>query len=169
MQCSRQYFAYKRVPKPGGGLKIKLDATGEPEVERTTPEYEALLANALDASAHGAVVLSPCISDGERKIAREAFLRKRSLVALRNMGFAPLQKPSGKSFEACSQGRLLLLAPAAWPHSTQEKPMTRFDATALNRICQWLAGEDAVEINYHGMTPANIDHLAMNAVHASKI
>ena len=42
--------------------------------------------------------------------------------------------------------------------------MTRFDATALNRLCQWLAGEDAVEINYHGMTPANIDQLAMQAV-----
>ncbi len=44
--------------------------------------------------------------------------------------------------------------------------MTRFDATALNRIAQWLAGEDAVEINYHGMRPNNIDNLAMDAVMA---
>ncbi len=44
--------------------------------------------------------------------------------------------------------------------------MTRFDATALNRICQWLAGEDAVEINYHGMQPGNIDELAHAAAMA---
>lgn len=30
----------------------------------------------------------------------------------------------------------------------------------LSRLCQWLAGEDALEINYHGMKPANIDQLA---------
>ncbi len=168
VQCSRRHFAYKRVPKPGGGMKIEHDANGEPKVERATPEYEACLADALAAGAHGAVVLSPCISDGERQIARESFLRKMPLVALRNMGFSPLQKPSGRYFEACAEGRLLMLAPAAWPYSTQEKTVTRSDATALNRICQWLAKEDAAEINYHGMAPANIDRLAMDAVIASK-
>ena len=42
--------------------------------------------------------------------------------------------------------------------------MTRFDATALNRIAQWLAGEDAAEIDYHGMVPRDIDALASAAV-----
>ena len=55
--------------------------------------------------------------------------------------------------------------------------MTRFDATALNRIAQWLAGSSVpghscpglpVEINYHGMKPANIDELAEKAVLARK-
>ena len=110
------------------------------------------------------MVLSPCISDGERQIAREALRRGLPLVALRNMGFAPLQKPAGRLFDACAEGRLLLLAPAAWPHCTQEKPMTRFDATALNRICQWLAGEDAAEIDYRGMVPKDVDALARAAV-----
>ena len=96
--------------------------------------------------------------------AREAMNRGFRLVAMRNMGFAPIQKPTGRLFDICAQGRLLLLAPAAWPYSTQEKDMTRFDATALNRICQWFAGEDAVEINYHGMTPSDIDRLAEEAV-----
>ena len=164
VQCSRSFFAYRRIPKPGGGLKIARDADGEPIVERTSPDYEARLEAALDAAAHGAVVLSPCISDGERQIAREALLRGLPLITLQNKGFSPLQKPPGRYFEACAEGRLLMMAPAAWPYTTQEKPMTRFDATALNRLCQWLAGEDAIEINYHGMTPANIDQLAMQAV-----
>ena len=53
-----------------------------------------------------------------------------------------------------------MLAPAAWPYQPGEKPMTRSDATAMNRLCQWLAGEGAAEINYRGLLPANIDALA---------
>ena len=166
VQCSRRFFAYRREAKRGGGTKIARTPDGEPIIERESPEYRERLECALAAAAHGAVVLSPCISDGERQIAREVMKRRRPLVALRNMGFAKLEKPVGRYFDACAEGWLLLLAPAAWPHSAQEKPMTRFDATAMNRICQWLAGESAAEINYHGMTPANIDRLAEEAVTA---
>ena len=166
VQCSRRFLAYRRIPKPGGGLKIARDDAGEPIVESAAPEYAERLAAALAAAAHGAVIISPCISDGERQIAREALKRGLPLVTLQNKGFATLQKPSARHFDACAEGRLLMMAPAAWPYTTQEKPMTRFDATALNRICQWLADEDAVEINYHGMTPSNIDKLAEEAVMA---
>lgn len=176
VQCSRQYFAYRRIPKGGpisgpkmahhktSGLKIARDSAGNPIIEHADPEYEAIKEGIFAAASHGAVVISPCISDGEREIAREAMNQGFRLVAMRNMGFAPIQKPTGRLFDICAQGRLLLLAPAAWPYSTQEKDMTRFDATALNRICQWFAGEDAVEINYHGMTPSDIDRLAEEAV-----
>ena len=166
VQCSRRHFAYRRIAKPGGGFKIAKDASGEPIIERISREYEERLESALAAAEHGAVVLSPCISDGEKQIAREALKRKIPLVALRNMGFSKCEKPTGRHFEACAKGRLLLLAPEAWPYSTEAKAMTRFDATALNRIAQWLAGEDAAEINYHGMKPCNIDKLAEEAVAA---
>ena len=121
------------------------------------------LAAARAAAAHGAVIISPCISDGERQIAHEALNQKLPLVTLQNKGFSRLQKPTGRYFDACAEGRLLMMAPAAWPYTPQEKSMTRFDATALNRLCQWLVGEDAVEINYHGMRPASIDQLAKAA------
>ena len=169
VQCSRRHFAYRRIPKPGGGAKIAKDAAGEPIVERSSPEYQARLDAMLTAASHGAAVLSPCISDGEKQIAREALKRNIPLIALKNMGFAKCEKPQGRLFEACANGRLLLLAPAAWPYSTQAKAMTRFDATALNRIAQWLAGEYAVEVNYRGMLPHNIDRLAEEAVMASSI
>ena len=57
-----------------------------------------------------------------------------------------------------------MIAPAAWEWMPVEKPMTRSDAAAMNRLCQWIAGEDAAEIDYHGMKPANIDALALAAV-----
>ena len=88
VQCSRRYFAYRRILKVGGGMKIAKDITGEPIVERSTPEYESRLATALDAASHGAVVLSPCISDGEKQIAREALKHNLRHVVLKNMGFA---------------------------------------------------------------------------------
>ena len=57
-----------------------------------------------------------------------------------------------------------MLAPAGWPYQPGEKKMTRFDACALNRIAQLMAGDGAAEINYRGMKPANIDALVKAAV-----
>lgn len=163
VQVSRRFFGYKRVSKPGGGLKIAKDAKGEPLVEFSTPEFEERRDELIEAAKHGAVLLSPCVSDGERQIAREALAAGLPLITMANKGFSKLQKPSGRYFDACAEGRLLMLAPAAWPYQPGEKPMTRFDATAMNRLCQWIAGEGAAEINYHGMKPANIDDLARRA------
>ena len=164
VQCSRAYLAYKRVPKPGGGRKIARDAAGVPIVEKATPEFEEKRDELLAAAKHGAVLISPCISDGEREIARLAFAASLPVIALRNMGFSPLYKPGGKLFDKTANGKLLLLAPAAWPYSTSEKPMTRFDACALNRIAQLIAGDGAAVINYKGMQPKDIDRLVREAV-----
>ena len=163
VQVSRRFFGYRRVAKPGGGLKIARDEKGEPIVDFTTADFEARRGELLAAAKHGAVLLSPCVSDGERQIAREALKAGWPLVTMSNKGFARLQKPSGRYFDACAAGKLLMLAPAAWPYRPGEKPMTRLDATAMNRLCQWLAGEDAAEINYHGMRPENVDQLAREA------
>ena len=164
VQCSRSYLAYCRIPKPGGGLKIARNERGEPIIEKTTPEFVTKRDELLAAAKHGAVLISPCISDGEREIARLAFAAGLPVIALRNMGFSPLYKPGGKLFDQTANGRLLLLAPAAWPYQTAEKRMTRFDACAMNRIAQLIAGDGAAEINYHGMKPNDIDRLVCEAV-----
>ena len=164
VQCSRSYLAYRRILKPGGGLKIVRNEKGEPIIEKNTPEFETKRDELLAAAKHGAVLISPCISDGEREIARLAFAAGLPVIALRNMGFSPLYKPGGKLFDQTANGRLLLLAPAAWPYQTAEKRMTRFDACAMNRIAQLIAGDGAAEINYHGMKPNDIDRLVCEAV-----
>jgi len=168
VQVSRSDFGYKREPKPGGGLKIVRDEKGEPVVDFASPLYAEKKTSLLAAAKHGAVLISPCVSDGERQIAREALAACLPLVTLHNKGFSKLQKPSGRYFDACAAGRLLMLAPAAWPYQPGEKAMTRVDATAMNRLCQWLVGEDAAEINYHGMKPENIDALARAAAKAEE-
>ena len=164
VQVSRRDFAYRREPKTGGGLKIARDAAGAPcgaaESAAFTAKCDALLARARQ----GAVLLSPCVSEGEREVARRAFAEKLPLVVLRNKGFAPLEKPSGRYFDACAEGRLLLLAPAAWPHVPGEKPMTRRDALVLNRLAQALSGDGAAAINYRGVTFADVEAWAREAV-----
>ena len=139
VQVSRRDFAYRREPKAGGGLKIARDAAGEPLVAQESAAFTAKAEALLTRARQGAALLSPCLSEGEREIARRAFAEGLPLVVLRNKGFAPLEKPGGRHFDACAAGRLLMLAPAAWPHVPGEKPMTRRDALALNRLAQALA------------------------------
>ena len=166
VQCSRAYLAYKRVAKPGGGLKIARDEAGRPIVECETPEFDEKLKMRLSMAEKGAVLISPCISDGEREIARRAMEAGAKLITLSNKGFSKLFKPGGKAFENASEGRLLMLAPAAWPYQPGEKKMTRFDACALNRIAQLIAGDGAAEINYRGMKPSNVEGLVAEACRA---
>ena len=155
VQCSRSFFAYRR------------DASGailrEAEPTVATPEFcekaEALLA----AASHGAVLVSPCISQGEKEIARRAFRAGCRVITLSNKGFSPLYKPGGRLFDQCADGRLLMLAPAGWPYLPGEKKITRMDACALNRIAQLVAGSGAVEIDYKGARLEGVDRLVAEA------
>lgn len=164
VQVSRRDFAYRREPKRGGGLKIVRDAAGVPAVAVESAAFTAKCETLLARARQGAVLLSPCVSEGEREIARRAFTERLPLVVLRNKGFAPLEKPGGRYFDACADGRLLMLAPTAWPHVPGEKPMTRRDALALNRLAQALVGEGSAKISYRGVTFAEIDDWARAAV-----
>lgn len=149
IQCSRRFFVYAR-DQSGHLLKDAPPAV-------MTREFDEKLVAALTAAESGAVLVSPCISQGEREIARRAFDAGHPVVTLANKGFSPLYKPGGKMFETCAAGNLLMLAPIGWPYQPAKKPMTRVDALVLNRIAQLIAGGDACEIDYKGVTLANVD------------
>ena len=191
VQCSRAFFRYRmeNSAKYGRGRdrkpRICRDKDGVPVVELSTPEFEAKLSEALSAARYGAVLVSPCISHGEREIARQAFvagyrvitlqnkgfsplykpreIARQAFVAgyrvitLQNKGFSPLYKPGGKLFETCANGNLLMLAPINWPYQPAEKQMTRDDAQVLNRIAQLISGEGAIAINYKGAVMRGVD------------
>ena len=179
VQCSRKFFRYRvensaknsrgpdlakygrrRDRKP----RICRDEKGNPIVELSTPEFEAKLSEALSAGRHGAVLVSPCISHGEREIARRAFETGCRVITLQNKGFSPLYKPGGKLFTTCANGNLLMLAPINRPYIPGEKPMTREQAQVLNRIAQLIAGDGAVVIDYKGAVMHGIDEQVAAAV-----
>ena len=166
VQCSRSYFAYKRERLPGGGWKICRDSAGVPLVDFASAEFEAKAEAALAAAERGAVLISPCISNGEREIARRAFMAGYRVITLKNKGFSPVYKPGGKLFDACAAGNLLMLAPVNWPYVPGEKSITRDQAQVLNRIAQLIAGDGAVEIDYKGAVMKGVEAAVAQATGA---
>ena len=109
----------------------------------TTPENLRLIerqkAYFLDRGTKGGVVVSPCISAGEKEIARAALDAQQPLIVILENGFAPLYKPPGKYFEACANGLLLMLAP--WPHHTERRTITRRQCLELNGMAHAISTE----------------------------
>lgn len=131
------------------------------QVGRNTHETEMnqKISQMICAAERGAVIVSPCISEGERQLARVAFEHGYSLIVLQNKGFAPLYKPPGQYFNACAEGRLLMLAPSQWHYIPGNKKMTRTDACVLNALAQMICGKDAAEIHYSGVVPSNLQEM----------
>ena len=94
----------------------------------------------LAMASNGAVLVSPCISPGEKEVMRAAFEAGFPLIILLENGFSPFQKPGGRQFDACSQGRLLLIAP--WPHHDDYRKITRSQCDTLNALARSIAGND---------------------------
>ena len=96
----------------------------------------------LFLASQGAVLVSPCISPGEKEVMGCAFEAGYPIILLLENGFSPYQKPSGRQFDACSEGRLLLVAP--WPHHDDYRKITRAQCEALNALSR-----DISNGNYH--------------------
>lgn len=102
VQCSRSDFGYRRVRNAKGAFELVKDAKGNKVVDFATAAFDEKLGDLLAAAKHGAVLVSPCVSDGEKEIAARAFAAGASVVALQNKGFSPLYKPGGQLFERCA-------------------------------------------------------------------
>lgn len=104
----------------------------ESEIEQ---KGDALLEQACQ---NDAVLVSPCISNGEKKIMQRAFEAGFPQIILLENGISQMQKPSGRQFDACAQGRLLLISP--WEHHDDHRTITREQCLQLNAlasvICQ---------------------------------
>lgn len=83
----------------------------------------------LYAAEHGAVLVSPCISPGEKAVDRAAM--------------PPYYKPPGSYFAACAAGRLLMLAP--FPYQEQERCLNRERCLRLNQLTQLIVRNSNME------------------------
>jgi len=92
----------------------------------------------LQAGREGAVIVSPCISPGEREIATACMAAGVPLIVLLLKGFSPYFKPQPRYLEACAEGRLLMLAP--YPFQNERLTDMRRRCLHLNdlaaAICQ---------------------------------
>ncbi len=88
----------------------------------------------LAQARKGAVLVSPCISKGEKAVMRAAFDEGMPLIILQENGFAELAKPGGKRMEACCSGQILILAP--WEHHNERLAIRRDQCLALNALAK---------------------------------
>ena len=107
------------IPMEAMGNRFLLDNPIKMQVQCSRHLYPAEIdakQATLIASAHdqGAILVSPCISPGEQQIATAALDEGIPLIVLLLNGFPTHFKPQPRYFEACIEGRLLMLAPFAY-------------------------------------------------------
>lgn len=90
----------------------------------------------LEQARSGAVLVSPCISKGEKLVMRAAFEEGLPIIVLQENGFTDLAKPGGRRMEACSRGQLLLLAP--WEQHNERLTIRRNQCMALNDMAKMI-------------------------------
>lgn len=100
-------------------------------------QAEAHTAQLLKAADQGAVFVSPFISDMEKAVRNAALTMGMSYIRLTREGFPELFTPTKSEFEACCEGRLLILAP--WDDRHRTATITRAECMALNRVAQSLS------------------------------
>ena len=93
----------------------------------------------LSAARQGAILVSPAISPGEKRVMRAAFDAGLPIIVIMENGFTPLSKPHGEQFDACARGLLLMLAP--WEHHNEKKKITAEQCQQMNLMALEICGQ----------------------------
>ena len=125
------------------GNRFLLDYPRKMEVQcsrrLTKEEIEAAVNEKLALAREGVVLVSPRISEGEKAVMDAALEARLPLVFLSPRGFNEYSRPGHRYYEACAEGRFLILAP--WPHQNRETPLTRQMCLELNAMAREICGE----------------------------
>lgn len=105
----------------------------------TDKEIALCVARFTEAAHKGAVLVSPAISKGEQAVMRKALNDGLPLIFLTPWGFSKFSKPGHQYFEACAEGRLLMLAP--WEHQNERVDLSRAMCMALNEMSRQICDE----------------------------
>ena len=100
-------------------------------------EYAEYKKEWLACGEAGGILVSAAIATREKEVMREAMNRGYRIIFIRENGFPPLYKPSGESFDACSNGRLLQICP--WEYHMERRIISREQCLMLNRLAEEIA------------------------------
>ena len=100
--------------------------------------------NACVLKARKAVVMvSPFISPDEKQVMQVLLKEQHLFILLTDNGFRDYYKPADALFDACADGRLLILSP--WSYDGGKRHISRADCAAMNgmaeEICKSLNGQ----------------------------
>ena len=120
------------------GNRFLLDSPDMEQVQLTRSLTEVQIAKERDKfmamAKTGTVLVSPAISKGEQVVMRTVMDAHLPQIFITPWGFNKFSKPGHQYFDACADGRLLLLAP--WPHQNERVPLTRTMCLALNKMAE---------------------------------
>ncbi len=86
------------------------------------------------------VLVSPFINPKEKEIRDEGIKRGTGIIRIVENGFPERYKPQGKEFALCSEGRLLLIAPAEY--NSRKQKLRREVCLEMNSLAEFIATEE---------------------------
>ena len=123
------------------GNRFLLDSPNKIAVKcsrkMTENEIETATARFLMMAQRGAVLVSPCISPGEKNVMDIIQAAGFPFILLLENGFSPFWKPGGEMFNTCASGQVLLVAP--WPYHSDRHTITRDQCNRLNDLAALIA------------------------------
>ena len=87
----------------------------------------------------GTVMVSPFISPDEKQVMHVLLKERHPFILLTDNGFRDYYKPADTLFDACAEGRLLILSP--WPYDGGKRHISRADCVALNGMAEEICNE----------------------------
>ena len=111
----------------------------------TDEEIHHAVEHYLSMSKNGYIMVSPAISKAEQAVMRAILDAHRPLIFISPWGFNDFSHPGHQYYEACAEGRFLILAP--WPHQNRRIPLTRDMCLALNAMTKALCSPNGNKLS----------------------
>lgn len=103
------------------------------------PFFERQRDAVLRAAREGAVIVSAFVSPKEREIGRLLLMEQLPVIEVCDNGFGDRYKPSGKSFYACAENRLVQISP--WDYEyCPDLAVNREVCLVMNELARVIAG-----------------------------
>ena len=93
----------------------------------------------LHAARSGAVIVSAFISPREREIMKLLLMEQLPVIEVVDNGFSDRYKPTGKSFYACAENRLVQISPWTYEYK-HNSTVTREMCLVMNQLVRVITG-----------------------------
>lgn len=103
------------------------------------PFFERQRDAVLRAAREGAVIVSAFVSPKEREIGRLLLMEQLPVIEVCDNGFGDRYKPSGKSFYACAENRLVQISPWNYEYC-RDLAVNREVCLVMNELVRVIAG-----------------------------
>lgn len=114
-------------------LKVQVQCSRKLTEEQIEDKWREI----HDLAEQGHVIVTPGISPGEKTIKNRAIDAGFPVIVPTTKKYSSKEKPPGKLFDACSQGKLLLVSPKL---KETENNLTKDQCMKLNDLAQLICG-----------------------------